>query len=1522
MVPILSRLPLLALLCAAVALGNPAENLWTDASFEASGNCDDAHSGAKALRFTMDKPQYYRECGGRQLKVEPFAVYQAEAYVKANVPSGSGTVLVAYGWNSFGWDFMSSAKVTKLDAWTRVTSTFCVPANTVTFTPIVLNHAANAAITLDDLTITRVKTAQQHLDEMKAAKTPTENQRKLLARHYLATGQLQKAIDLKQGAPYYVQADIDCIVAKATDDPEIKRRHIISMVANAALATPDGKDRLAEFFRGLTPEQQFDICRAAVRAADAKHIAQAVKAFEHLTVVSPATIAPLQPRLADFRALRQKLADFRAQLPADAQAIAATLDRQLAQLDEQSRQLQADIDTLGHATVVLNGQPLSPKTHLVVIPDEPTPTERQAANELVVHLELITGQLLDIVHERDAQNDTRRPIAIGKTTATHQRLGHAVPFDQLGTDGIHLHADDRGTILAGNVRGVLYAVYTLLEDHLGCRWFANDCNVTPREGTLTVPTNLDTTYVPKLEYRCTDYPTARIVPFGARNRYNGMYMPNLPEWGGKLDYKGFVHTFDLLVPPSVYGATHPEYYSEINGKRVTTNSQLCLTNPDVRRIATETVRRWIQEAAPNRVIVSVSQNDRYNFCTCKNCSALAKREGSQSGPLLHFVNAIAADIAKDYPDQIIDTLAYQYTRKPPKHVKPLPNVVVRLCSIECCFAHPLETCPRNRSFVEDIRAWSKICRRLHIWDYVINYAHCVMPFPNIGHLGANIDFFVRNGVTGIYEEACYFSRGAELAELRGYIMAKALWDPKTDMQRHIREFTDAYYGPAAPFIQDYLRRLQLLSTTRPNTHAFIYSPPAHYLNEPDFIQAALDLFDKARAAVADAPVLRHRVNLAMMPIIYTQATLADAAWTHDGNRLVSKHPFDPALIELFAQTAKAEKADHLREGCPTSLAEWVEQKRRKTTTLDNRVLENDHLRLEVIPDIGGRIWRAFAKNIGQDVIHNLGNERDGWHPLESGFEFYPGEGYRHPGWDAPYTVLSHTRDSITLQAKLADGATFTRTIALLPDRAAFSIHNELASNAKTGKIVFRNHPAFRVSATASAVLHFTAQNGKRFSRSLANPRQTEAEFWFRDADRPDGSWTIEDLNAGYAIVNTFPKEQLRTAYCNYNRDQKRVNLEMWANDLELPSDKPVVLDSTFEVVPRKKLGNNHRNNPTMTTDPEAQTAIIASDFVPADGVTDAADAIQMLIDANPNRTIYFPDGTYLISKPILTPAHPKRSVSLKLAAFAVIKAAPDWNSDEAMIRLGAAHPANDIYTIGSNYGISGGFIDGDFRAKGISIDGGRETAIADINLKHVKIGIHIKRGANSGSSDADIKHVNITGDGSPDAIGVLIEGHDNTFTDMRIAAVNTGVLIRSGGNSLRNIHPLYTYGKQATPETYATSCGFVIRSDNNWLDYCYSDQFATGFRLTGNTCAFLTNCFAYWYGERFAKDMTCIEAEGAFSAVVNNIRASFRFRKPTCTLLKVGKPGGKGVLVNPVFNSDFAPDDTYLQYLQGAHIRR
>ena len=109
---------------------------------------------------------------------------------------------------------------------------------------------------------------------------------------------------------------------------------------------------------------------------------------------------------------------------------------------------------------------------------------------------------------------------------------------------------------------------------------------------------------------------------------------------------------------------------------------------------------------------------------------------------------------------------------------------------------------------------------------------------------------------------------------------------------------------------------------------------------------------------------------------------------------------------------------------------------------------------------------------------------------------------------------------------------------------------------------------------------------------------------------------------------------------------------------------------------------------------ETRGYLVVTDTVVADGKTDVADQIQKLIDDNPNRTIYFPDGVYVLGHPILTPADPKKSVDLQLSNYAVLKAADGWSSEEAMVRLGGECPANDIRTIGSNYSFTGGIVDG------------------------------------------------------------------------------------------------------------------------------------------------------------------------------------------------------------------------------------
>ncbi len=320
--------------------------------------------------------------------------------------------------------------------------------------------------------------------------------------------------------------------------------------------------------------------------------------------------------------------------------------------------------------------------------------------------------------------------------------------------------------------------------------------------------------------------------------------------------------------------------------------------------------------------------------------------------------------------------------------------------------------------------------------------------------------------------------------------------------------------------------------------------------------------------------------------------------------------------------------------------------------------------------------------------------------------------------------------------------------------------------------------------------------------------------------------------------------------------------------------------------------------------------VVVTEYIPADGKTDVSDSLQALIDENPNRTIYFPDGVYLIGKPILTPADPKKSVDLQLSNYAVIQATDDFEG-EALIRLGGKDAANDTHTVGSNYSLTGGVINPCGKANGVSIDSGRETAVRNVSIKNAVIGIHIKYGANNSSSDADISDVNIIGTGGTDSIGLLVEGYDNTFTNMRIGNVFTGVYLKSSSNSLRNIHPLY----YSDYTDYENSCGFLDEGGNNIYDFCYSDQFCNGFRTVGNASSIFDNCFCFWYSGSGGKEVA-FKADGKFNSVVSNLRSNFRDDTRNA-VLEVGKPGGNGVFDNLLTDSGRVADKSYKRYTQG-----
>jgi hypothetical protein len=544
----------------------------------------------------------------------------------------------------------------------------------------------------------------------------------------------------------------------------------------------------------------------------------------------------------------------------------------------------------------------------IVVPANAIPSERYAADELQRYLEKISGAKLPVVSDTEAP--TAHEILLG-TNAHLARLRSKVGFAGLGPDGFVLGVEGNTVIIAGGrPRGTLNGVYTLLEEKLGVRWFTPEVEVVPKTDRVWLPKGTET-HIPALQNRDVFWrEMMRDADFAARHRLNGQHYGLTEKHGGPFTvFHPFVHSLDALVPADLY-QQHPEYFPLIDGKRKSGYVQRCLSNPEVLKLAIARVRQWIQEH-PEATIISVSQNDAGDYCQCDRCKGLDDAEGSPAASLLKFVNAVAEAIEQDHPNIRIDTLAYQYTREPPKTIRPRHNVIVRLCSVECCFAHPLETCPadENKRFRDDIIAWGKVAPLIYVWDYTTDFGHYEQPFPNFDSLQSNVRFFVKHGVKSLFEQGNYSGGGGgEMGPLRAYVLAKLLWNPDTDVQKHIQEFANAYYGKAAPKILAYLD-----ATHRParekGIHAHIFDAPSSPYLDKEVMDAGEKLLDEAEQ-LAENEDVRFRVQMARVPVWYTKIA---------NDRISGETKKD--LTRRLVAIARKAGVSNISEG--TALSDWA-----------------------------------------------------------------------------------------------------------------------------------------------------------------------------------------------------------------------------------------------------------------------------------------------------------------------------------------------------------------------------------------------------------------------------------------------------------------------------------------------------------------------------------------------------------------------------------------------------------------------
>ncbi len=356
--------------------------------------------------------------------------------------------------------------------------------------------------------------------------------------------------------------------------------------------------------------------------------------------------------------------------------------------------------------------------------------------------------------------------------------------------------ENEGMTVCGDKNGVLYGVYNFLEEYAGVRFFTPTLELCPT-GDVIIPEGLVLEHTPAIKARRLTWDSVRShAEWCAKNGINNCDVILPVELGGsRLNYgKLFVHTVNILAettyPYPAYG-TNP-----------------CLTDPEVLATVIKNVRKEL-DSNPAVNIVSVSQNDFDGHCQCPNCSKIEEEDGTPAGPLLRFVNKVAENLAPDYPHVTVDTLAYKYTQTPPRITKPRENVCIRLCSINCCFTHPLsaESCTKNKKFYDDLVGWGKICDKIHIWDYTTNFHYYISTFANFGVIQKNMRFFAENNVVSMFPQGNSQGASGEFGELRAYLLAKLMWDPymsEETYSAHMDEFLKAYYGEGWEYVRKFI----------------------------------------------------------------------------------------------------------------------------------------------------------------------------------------------------------------------------------------------------------------------------------------------------------------------------------------------------------------------------------------------------------------------------------------------------------------------------------------------------------------------------------------------------------------------------------------------------------------------------------------------------------------------------------------------------------------------------------------------
>lgn len=535
------------------------------------------------------------------------------------------------------------------------------------------------------------------------------------------------------------------------------------------------------------------------------------------------------------------------------------------------------IGTAGaEVALVVNGQPRA----VIVTAEQPLQNAQEAAEELQRYLERITGARLDIVSERvmadGAPPDGFSLVLVGRSTLTDRIEGLKIPSGltkSFQEEGFVIFCRDNLLVLAGNDEGFYlgtrYAVCELLE-RIGVRWFTPGefGEVVPKMETVRVG---DTNEMHRPDFPIRDYWTHSRGNMEAERdewKIHNKMTPRNRGWTQWLGMPGDGSVVELM--PRDQFQEHPEWFAlQRDGSRMI--EMPCMTNDGIIRHFIERVKA---RAAAGSKATAFAPIDGMPRCFCDNCLKMATgfdgfgtntRDplpgASITNEWFYFVNRIAEEVHKEYPDHVVATNGYANRDMPPE----LPdfnrhnNLVTMFANIVACTIHDYDTphCWQMQRQGEMIKRWCELCDK--VWIYNYNYTMLVAKdtlTPMVSRIRRTIPRLKEWGLFGFFDqdEADWSMTGITTH----YVRAKLEWDTQADVDAILEDYYEKWFGPAAVAMKSYYEGLEnAFATSRVHGHEDVILPEIYNDVLMNTIREAM----REAVLAADAEPFHQRVHL-------------------------------------------------------------------------------------------------------------------------------------------------------------------------------------------------------------------------------------------------------------------------------------------------------------------------------------------------------------------------------------------------------------------------------------------------------------------------------------------------------------------------------------------------------------------------------------------------------------------------------------------------------------------------------------